>query len=67
MAARLAIKFLAANNTLWLGVLGLQLVKTNLSASPFLAFGQKLQATIDADLNGQISLHVCSLCGSSIR
>ena len=42
VAARLAIKFLAANHTLRLGVLGLQLVKTNLSASSFLAFGQKL-------------------------
>ena len=42
VAARLAIKFLAANHTLRLCMLGLQLVKTNLSASPFLAFGQKL-------------------------
>ena len=67
VAARLAIKFLATNHTLRLCMLSLQLVKTNLSARSFLAFGQKLQATIDADLNGQISLHVCSLCGSSIR
>ena len=42
VAARLAIKFLAANHTLRLCMLGLQLVKTNLSASSFLAFGQKL-------------------------
>ena len=53
MAARLAIKFFAANHTLRLGVLGLQLVKTDLSASSFLAFGQKLQATIRAGSNRQ--------------
>jgi len=53
VATRLAIKFLAANHTGWLGVLGLQLVKTNLSASSFLAFGQKLQATIGAGSNRQ--------------
>jgi len=34
-------------------MLGLQLVKTNLSASPFLAFGQKLQAAIGAGSNRQ--------------
>ena len=38
VATGLAIKFLAANHTSWLGMLGLQLVKTNLSASFFLAF-----------------------------
>jgi hypothetical protein len=53
VAARLAIKFLAANHTLRLCMLGLQLVKTNLSASPFLAFGQKLQAAIRAGSNRQ--------------
>ena len=53
VAARLAIKFLATNHTLRLGVLGLQLVTTNLSASPFLAFGQKLQAAIGAGSNRQ--------------
>lgn len=53
VATGLAIKFLAANHTGWLGVLGLQLVKTNLSARSFLAFGQKLQATIGAGSNRQ--------------
>jgi len=67
VTAGLAIKFLAANHTGWLGMLGLEFVQTNLSASSFLAFGQELQAAIHADLNGQRSLHVCSLCGSSIR
>jgi hypothetical protein len=47
-------------------MLGLQFVKADFSANFFFAFGQKLQATIYADLNGQRSLHVCSLCGSSI-
>lgn len=42
VAARLAIKFLAANHTGWLGVLGLQFVKTDLSTNLFLAFGQEL-------------------------
>jgi len=53
VAARLAIKFLAANHTLRLAVLGLQLVKTDLSARSFLAFGQKLQAAIGAGSNRQ--------------
>ena len=53
VAARLAIKFLAANHTLRLCMLRLQFVKTNLSASPFLAFGQKLQAAIGAGSNRQ--------------
>jgi hypothetical protein len=34
-------------------MLGLQLVKTNLAASSFLAFGQKLQAAIRAGSNRQ--------------
>jgi len=42
VAAGLAIKFLAANHTLRLGVLGLQFVKADFSANFFFAFGQKL-------------------------
>jgi len=53
VAAGLAIKFLAANHTLRLCMLGLQFVKTNLSARSFLAFGQKLQAAIGAGSNRQ--------------
>jgi len=53
VAAGLAIKFLAANHTLRLGVLGFLFVKADFSASPFLAFGQKLQATIHTGSNRQ--------------
>ncbi len=42
VAARLAIKFLATNHTLRLGVLGFLFVKADFSANFFFAFGQKL-------------------------
>ena len=53
VAARLAIKFLATNHTLRLGVLGFLFVKADFSANFFFAFGQKLQATIRAGSNRQ--------------
>jgi len=53
VAARLAIKFLATNHTLRLGVLCFLFVKADFSANFFFAFGQKLQATIGAGSNRQ--------------
>ena len=53
VAARLAIKFLAANHTLRLCMLGFLFVKADFSANFFFAFGQKLQATIGAGSNRQ--------------
>jgi len=53
VATGLAIKFLAANYTGWLGVLGFLFVKADFSANFFFAFGQKLQATIGAGSNRQ--------------
>jgi len=53
VAARLAIKFLATNHTLRLGVLGFLFVKADFSANFFFAFGQKLQAAIRAGSNRQ--------------
>jgi hypothetical protein len=53
VAAGLAIKFLATNHTLRLGVLGFLFVKADFSANFFFAFGQKLQAAIGAGFNRQ--------------